>query len=69
MYHCPYLEFKYFQASERNQGDDNGSELSNETNTVDSGKGSSVSDVMARDIGKSVRHLVHIWTSRTHFSS
>ena len=32
--------------------DDNGSEASAETNTVDSGKGSSVSDVMSRDLGK-----------------
>ena len=40
------------QACERGHVDDNGSEASAETNTVDSGKGSSVSDVMSRDLGK-----------------
>ena len=43
------------QASEKSHLDDNGSEASAETNTVDSGKGSSVSDVMSRDLGK---HLI-----------
>ena len=44
-----------FQVCDRSHVDDNGSEASAETNTVDSGKGSSVSDVMSplpRDLGK-----------------